>query len=133
MYCSCHRAKVRLAAASLATAETVQTVAVFRVLSLVSFGVSRRSCDVERLEFYGSVNALAFWWHETYRRGEMARSAGVEPTTFGFGGQHSIQLSYERFVFPVLLERQGRDCKPSGRDLGRIDRYFFCELLAFRG
>ena len=35
----------------------------------------------------------------------MARSAGVEPTTFVFGGQHSIQLSYERSIFKTLTGR----------------------------
>ena len=34
--------------------------------------------------------------------GNMARSAGFEPTTPAFGGQYSIQLSYERDVIILL-------------------------------
>ncbi|MEN9727044.1 MAG: hypothetical protein RL434_1410 [Pseudomonadota bacterium] len=49
---------------------------------------------------------------EVERKGKMARPAGLEPTTSGFGGLHSIQLSYGRLL--------GILAKSAGAAYGRL-------------
>lgn len=57
-----------------------------RVLGAFQQGQTRRHVDQTALTGFGEVGINE----------RMVRAAGVEPTTCGFGGRHSIQLSYAR-------------------------------------
>ena len=96
MYCSRYLTDFRLATASLLTLRLPSHKYVLSVMG----EVGPRQKIVQWREQYIKVRErLARFFNNGPTRSEMARSAGVEPTTFGFGGQHSIQLSYERILF----------------------------------
>ena len=59
----------------------------------------------------------------------MAHSAGFEPTTPAFGGQYSIQLSYE-CVFAVVVATNGRSSRQGGQ--GRLAGGLRCSAAMIR-
>src|SRR5438552_8526723 len=84
-----------------------------------------RSGGLECIDADSFGGNLRFAEPRSVPESDVARPTGVEPVTFGFGNQHSIQLSYGRIAADFTARGERRSSKDCSTSEPGIMRCFF--------